>query len=356
MPFLVILPYCKKAPKYDNQMNARKLPSGNWRVQVYLGKDAKGKKKMASVTAPTKTEALQKAVLYGKKVPEDMSVEQAVRRYLAIREPVLSPSTYRGYEGILNAHILPHPFASVRLTALNSSRIQRWVSDIASARSAKTVKNAYGLVTAAVNMFAPELRFNVKLPQRKRPQLYTPSTEDVKTILKLSEGTDLHRVILLGAVGMMRRGEIAALDASDLDFTKNTIRITKSMVRTSKGEYVIKPPKTEASNRTVVMPSFVMNELPREGRVIDLNLKQISDRFAKLLDKADVPHFRFHDLRHYAASIAASSSIGASVEAIKARGGWSGDSMMKRVYINQIGDEVDKDTAAINQYYADKLS
>ena len=336
-------------------MNARKLPSGNWRVQVYLGRDASGKKKMASVTAPSKTEAIQKAALFGKKVPEDMTVEQAVRRYMAIREPVLSPSTYRGYEGILNAQILPQPIASVRLTALNSSRIQGWISELSRTHSAKTVKNGYGLFTAAVNMFAPELKFNVKLPQRKKPNLYTPSTDDIKTILKLSEGTELHRAILLGAVGMMRRGEIAALTAEDLDFKKNTVRITKSMVRTSKGEYVIKPPKTEASNRTIILPEFVMKELPQEGRVINLNLKQLSDRFIKLLDKADVPHFRFHDLRHYAASIAASSSIGASVEAIKARGGWAGDSMMKRVYINQIGDEVDKDTAAINQYFEKKL-
>ena len=33
---------------------AKKLPSGKWRVQVFLGKDADGKQIRRSITAPTK--------------------------------------------------------------------------------------------------------------------------------------------------------------------------------------------------------------------------------------------------------------------------------------------------------------
>ena len=39
----------------------KKMPSGNWRVRVFLGKDKDGKKKYKSITAPTKKEAKKAA-------------------------------------------------------------------------------------------------------------------------------------------------------------------------------------------------------------------------------------------------------------------------------------------------------
>ena len=149
----------------------------------------------------------------------------------------------------------------------------------------------------------------------------------------------------------MRRGEIAALTADDLDFSRNTISITKAYARSADNKWVLKPPKTSASNRVIVMPRFVMDALPKEGRVVSLSPAKISDHFRELLKRSGNTQFRFHDLRHYAASIAASSSVGASAETIKARGGWSTDSVMKRIYINQIGDEVDKDTQNVISFY-----
>ena len=38
-----------------------KLPSGNWRIQVFLGRDKNGKRKFKSVTAATKREVKRKA-------------------------------------------------------------------------------------------------------------------------------------------------------------------------------------------------------------------------------------------------------------------------------------------------------
>ena len=38
-------------------MKAKKLPSGRWRCQVYLGKDKNGKNIYKSVTADTRKEA-----------------------------------------------------------------------------------------------------------------------------------------------------------------------------------------------------------------------------------------------------------------------------------------------------------
>ncbi len=338
-------------------MNIRKLPSGKWNVRVYVGRDANGKIKHKSITAETKQEAIRQAALYDMSVSEDMNVAKMVERYIETKRAVLSPSTYRGYSAIYNTKIKTSTFGACKISVLTSQKVQRWISDISRDHSPKSVKNAYGVFTAALDMFAPGKRFSVQLPQPRKADLHTPSTDEVNKVIEIArkKNPELYKAILLGAIGMMRRGEIAALTQDDLDFKNNTIRINKAQVKNIDNEYETKAPKTYASNRTVVMPKFVMDALPREGKPVNLKTSHITDRFRRLMENSGLPHFRFHDLRHYAASIAASSSIGASLEAIKARGGWATDSMMKRVYINQISDEVAKDTKAINDYFTKKI-
>lgn len=330
-------------------MKARKLKSGRWNARAYIGKDENGKSIFRSFTADTKAEAERLAVLNSFKYPADMRVGDMVDAFIEARKDVLSPSTYRGYLSAYKANIEGIAFASIPVSSLDTVKAQRWVNDLTKKHSPKTVKNIYGMFAAALRYFYPDIRLTVKLPQSRQPKLHTPTTAEVQTVTALAKEKDyeLYKAILLGGVGMMRRGEIAALTAEDLDFKRNTVSITKSLARTSDNKWVVKPPKTAASNRVVVMPKFVMDALPKSGKTVQLTPAKISDHFHELVKNAEVTPFRFHDLRHYAASIAASSSVGASAETIKARGGWSTDSVMKRIYINAIGDEVDKDTKSI---------
>jgi hypothetical protein len=80
----------------------KKLPSGRWRCLIYVGKDENGKRKYRSVTADTKKEAVERAAQIENR-PQNaskMTVGEAVRHYIDIRENVLSPATVRGYEKI----------------------------------------------------------------------------------------------------------------------------------------------------------------------------------------------------------------------------------------------------------------
>ena len=339
-------------------MKAEKTKSGKYRVRVYVGKDAEGKQHFKSVTAPTKQEALRAARKLDWRLTDNITVAEAVERYLSIKQNVISPSTYRSYEGIYKNHISGNMIGNVKLSALSPVKVQSWVSELATKVSAKTVKNCYGLFTAAVSTFAPEIHFYTKLPQRMKPQTRTPSSREVLMLAETAHALgkrDLFISILLGSVCMMRRGEICALLVSDIDFERNTIRINKSQVRTKNG-YAIKPPKTDASNRIIVAPQVVMLNLPREGeRIVSFNAEDLSKQFKRLCKRAGIEPCRFHDLRHYGASILATGVAGVSTEAIKQRGGWSGDSMMKRVYINQIGNEIDRETKIINTFFDDHV-
>ena len=340
-------------------MQAVKQKSGNWSIRVYLGKNDEGRSIFRSVTAKTRKEAFEKAnALLAKAERGLMRVGDAVEAFLDARKAVLSPNTYRSYVCAYNQNIKDTLFSEIPLDLLRDSQVQKWVSGMAKGHNPKTVKNVYGLFTAAVRFYLPEKRFNVKLPQVARPKLHTPSTAEVRLVLDAAEKSnpELYKAILLAAVGTMRQGEIAALTADNLDFDRCTISVTKSLALTSEGDYVIKPPKNDSSNRIIKMPKSVMDRLPREGKTVKMNPNAIALAFAKLIKKTDVTPFRFHDLRHYSVSVAASSSIGAATMTLQNRGGWSTDGMMKRVYFELLNDEKDKDTNAINTYFEQNFS
>ena len=212
-------------PKKKNQ-----LPSGQFRVQVYDYTDDDGKKHYKSFTAASKKLAQLAAAEWkankDKPAPvvNDLSINDAAKRYLEVKKGVLSPSTLRGYEGYLSGK-----FGALRLPELDNTAIQIWISDLAAKVSPKTVRNAYGLLSVTLEMFAADFRVRVTLPAKKKAELYCPSDDDVRKLLNHIKGTELEIAVLLAAFGPLRRGEICAL--TDNDVHGNTIDVSRSMVK-----------------------------------------------------------------------------------------------------------------------------
>lgn len=341
----------EKKPK-KRKKNA--LPSGSYRVQVLDYIDADGKKHRRSFTAPTKKEAMALAEEWklnrrkGIKEPEDLTVANAVDRYLDIREAVLSPSTMRGYVGLRRCYFGGY-FGQISLRELDSTAVQVWVSDLViKGLSPKTIRNAHGLLAVTLDVFAPDLNLKVKLPARKKPELYCPSDEDVKMLLRHIDGTELEIAVLMAAFGPLRRGEICAL--TDKDIKGHMVNVSKSMVRKPHSGWEVKEPKTYGSYRTVEMPDFVIDKVKGiKGRIVKATPDQITNRFNRAVKATGLPHFRFHDLRHYSASIM--HAIGVPDQYILQRGGWSSDNVMKAVYRNTIDLETARQTKKINQHF-----
>ena len=84
----------------------RRLPSGSWNCYAYLGKDAEGKLIRKSVTRATKAEARAAAVELEADaervaaISDDLTLAEAVRKYLDSRANLHSPSTRRSNEFI----------------------------------------------------------------------------------------------------------------------------------------------------------------------------------------------------------------------------------------------------------------
>lgn len=334
-------------------MKARKLPSGKWNVQVFDYIDENGKRIRKSITAETKEQAEYLASKYNLERSKDSHsgiVSDMVSRAIREKSAALSPSTLRGYKKVLENNIKPSPFGKIKLASIQTKDVQSWISwMLGKGYSPKSIKNALGVFTSCYQFYGGERVFRVKMPQASAKRKHVPSIADVKTVLNyFADDKDMTAAIRLCAFASLRRGEICALNAHDVDRKNKTIKVNKSITETPDGEWIVKPPKTASSVRVIPVSQFVLDALPKSGKVVNILPYIITNRFYKAIDALGVEHFTFHDLRHFYASLA--HNKGVSDITIQANAGWSSAATMKSIYWGEISEETRAQANKLNDY------
>ena len=193
--------------------------------------------------------------------------EKATRSMIKDKSNVLSPSTIRGYNNILNG--LSREFKSITIIDMTSNDVQREINYLTTQKSPKTVSNYYGLISSVLAYFRPNMTLKVKLPPKQLKVPYCPNKSDIRLLLDdcLNNGYGEKYIfsILLGCHGM-RLGEVTALTDDDIDVATGTITINKTKVMTSGNEFVIKPTaKTDKSNRVIQISEQCIEAFERYG-------------------------------------------------------------------------------------------
>ena len=338
--------------------NAKKLASGSWRVQVfshYEIVDGVKKPRYRSFTAPTKAEAELQASSFANDKKRysraNLTVSEAVTKYIQAKESVLSPATIRTYEQISKTHLTT--IGPVMIDTISSADLQTWISTLSVKLSAKTVKNVYTLVTSAISLYTDKA-FRVTLPTRQPRQYNIPTDADVAQLIKEAR-PDLKLAIVLGSCGL-RRGEVCALKYADILRDFSAIYIHADMVLDKHKKWIYKDmPKTSDSVRSVELPPQVIQMLgdgEPDAYVVPSTPAAISDAFARLRNRLGLS-CRFHDLRHYSVSIM--HAIGIPDQYIMQRHGFSSDVVLKSVYRNTLSDKSNQFTAKTNEYFANNV-
>ena len=292
--------------------------------------DEIGKYKSFSDETANKAEKKYKAwykdfLVNGPPKPKGKTLRTVVNAYIDNKTNILSPSTIREYRRISNKEF--QDIMDKDVNDITKSMYQEEVNKQSSGRSTKTVINNFSVIKAALKEQC-DIVVNVKFPQRVTKKSYVPKTAEIRYLLDIVKGTSLEIPVMLTAFCGMRRGEICAFDHINTD---NTITMNKTQVITETGSYVIKPcAKSEAGNRTVFVPDFVAETIRKHQKpYITLNIQSLTKAFCRLKEKHNIP-YRFHDLRHYYASLLHGQGI--PDKYVIERIGHSTDVMLKKIY------------------------
>ena len=339
---------------------AKKLPSGSWRIRVFDFKDSDGKKHYKSFTCDDpsakgkrKCEAMAAEWAVEKENQTaancDMLFKDCVEMYISERSNVLSPATIRKYKDMQEQF---GDLEKYKVSELNQDIIQEFVNKLSLTLAPKTVRDRYGFVKAVIGRFAPAIIIKATLPKQKKVKRYIPSEDEVKKLFEFVKGTDMELPILFGSICMMRRSEICALSKSD--FNGNTIHIYRTMVMNDDAKWVVKIPKTYAGDREIVVPQKIVDDfMALPGDTLGITPNIITSKFTHILDNAGLPHFRFHDLRHFGAS--ARHSLNIPDAYTMESGGWGDDRVLKEVYRHTLSGAEKKMNEIVLDYYDEFL-
>jgi len=252
-----------------------------------------------------------------------------------------SPKTRERVRGYLDKQILPF-LGSLRLQALDKERIRAWHAALADRGhyrggplAPQTIRNCHRALRRALRDAIPQF-----LPRNPVADASTPAVPltqkqvlaraDARLVLdRLAGHAYLQGVAALALGGGLRIGEVIALTIGDVDFTTNSVLISKAISVTRADGRYLKSPKTAAGYRKVeIDPAFLtylrahLDQVAEQRRATGgmpplassdllftrpdgtmLDSSKVSRDFANVRRVRRLPEVSLHGLRHFHASV-----------------------------------------------------
>ncbi|MCU6701517.1 tyrosine-type recombinase/integrase [Muriventricola aceti] len=286
---------------------------------------------------------------------------------------ILRPSTLDHYRRDMNHHVKPY-LGQKKLTQITPADLRKLYDTLkqhgrvhprpgqSRGLSTTTVHSIHTTLHAALDKAVEEnLIFRnpsdgCRLPSAKPREIKVLMPEEIQRLLIQAREDGCYELLLLELSTGLRRGEICALQWTDLDLKTGTLQVERQVHR-ARGELVVSPPKTKAGRRTVLLPPPVLNVLKtyrnfctsqwmfpspkKENSPMDP--AAVRKRLSTVLKRADCKRLRFHDLRHTFAT--ASLEHGMDVKTLSTIIGHVSSSTTLNIYAH-VTDEMQRTAAA----------
>jgi integrase len=322
----------------------RKRPSGRWQAFYWH----QGTKHYAPNTFKTKADASAFLDNVHTDITRGGWVDPRAGKVLFAKyatewlssRPDLRPRTVMQYESLLKCHLIP-VFGRAAIADVTPSQVRTWHAALSAAKPG-AARTAYRLLRAIFSTAVHDerlLRNPCKVQGAGSDRVTERPIVTVAEVAALSEAMPpkLRLTVTLAAWGALRRGEVLALRRRDIDPLGRKIRVVRALSELNDGTLVFADPKSDAGIRTVHLPDFVVKEIEQHlesfvdadpdallftGRgEVPPRMKTLSIPFQKARATCGLRHVRFHDLRHFSLTMAATT--GASTKELMRRGGHS---------------------------------
>ena len=307
---------------------------------------------------------------------EDWLEKHAVKN-LALR-------TRQNYEEKLNNYILPF-LGHMKVSEVKPIHIVNFMNEVSKPEASKRKRE--GLSDSTLYEIDKTLRvlFNRAVEWRiisKSPLSDLRRPKIKRKEMKFLEGDEVHKLFealqnepshwrlyfLTATIGGFRRGELIALQWSDIDFENEEIIITNSIPAFENGKPHIKSTKTNEYSRHVPMPSWYMELLKEHKLEYSKEKLQLgadwqgegfefifhsgegkpywpasaTRKWSEIRKKYNIKNVRLHDLRHTMVTLLIEE--GAALKAIQQRAGHSSSKITSDVY-GHLTKKVSRSTA-----------
>ncbi len=270
--------------------------------------------------------------------------QQTMRQYLEhwleeVHRPTIRLTSYIKYRGLLSRHILP-VIGHIQLQKLTPQHVQAlYAQKLKEGLTARTIHSMHSVLHKALDnavrwgLIARNVCDVVSQPHPVRHEIHPLSQDQARQLLQTAQEHRLAGLLIVALATGMRRGELLSLKWHDISFADNSLQVRRTMNRIVGHGYVESETKTMKGRRKILLPVFVVKALKQHRtRQLEARLKagdawqehdlvfcntcggfldptNVLRMFHKLIAKAGLPHMRFHDLRHSAATILLSMGV-----------------------------------------------
>ena len=366
----------------------------SYRIKVSCGYDTSGKQITKTMTwkpAPgmsakqTEKELNRVAVEFERRVQDgDCADGNNIRladfcdRYMSLSGDSLSPATAVFYGNVIDKIIKPS-LGHMKLNAIKPLHIQQFIKmleeegmrrDGRGTKLSPSTVTRYFTVLKSIMASAYKLELidrnptdtaRLNMPVIDEPEVEIFTKEEAAHMLSCLDSEPLMFQVLvnMALVTGCRRGELVALKWDSIDFTDSTVTVKRSNYKLTGKEISSKAPKTRRSTRKIAVPEYLIGMLKSLRSEQEKDRRRLGDKwvgtgwiftqwngkpmnpqtptkqFSKFLEKNNIPHRKFHALRHTSATLLLSS--GTNIKNVASRLGHTQLSTTNR-YVHAVQD------------------
>lgn len=308
---------------------------GRWEARITL--EAGGRKSFYGKTRQDVARKLAAAISDQDKGLPIVGERQTLAQYLAIwleaTKPSIRLTTWTRYEEYARLHVLP-TLGSVPLARLTGQHLQTlYAAKLAAGLSQTSVHHLHMMLHRALDgafrlgLVQRNVCDLVDAPRMRRTEMLTLTPEQARALLAAAQGNRFEALFAVVLSTGMREGELLGLRWRAVDLENATIQVRVTIHRTREG-FTVSEAKTARSRRKLILTPIAAEALPRHraaqleerlrlgqgwedndlvfpnsvGRPMEAG-NFLRRHYFPLLRKAGLPHVRFHDLRHTAATL-----------------------------------------------------